>query len=1031
MTEAPLNHPDDETLRAMSQGQLTEAELALVSTHLDDCPACCRRIDKFTTEDRLLARLQQLGERWRVEGGRRTLVSRVQRRSAVRALRQSHETRSTTPYPSASTLRPPTQVGKYDILAEVGRGGMGVVYKARHRGLNRLSALKMVLAGEFASPTQELRFRLEAELAARVLHPNIVQVYEIGSYEGRPFLALEWVDGGSLANRLPDGKAWPPGEAAALIETLARAIDVAHAQGVVHRDLKPANILLVGNAQHCAPGVGDASTLDGTVVNTALDGISGGGRIRLDGTTQGPLPTTLVPKITDFGLAQTIEGGNTMTQSGLLVGTPGYMAPEQAGGKRALVGPATDIYALGVVLYRLLAGQLPFQRDNTLELLRAVTSDEPPRPRRLQPRLPRDLEAITLHCLEKEPSRRYPNALALAEDLQRFREGKQVLARPVGEIERLWRWCQRKPVIAGLLAALILAVSLGLFGMSWAYFVAETARQAEKEKRLEADEQRKRAETARDRTRQALDAMTSWATGDSLTTQKEISVEQKKFLTDVLTYYQEFAGEKADDEQSRSRTAEAAFRVGQIEYRLGRKAEAEAANRLACNGYAKLAADFPAKPEYRFELAGSHLNLGVVLSDLEKRPEAEAQYRNALVICEKLAADFPAMPEYRHYLALGHHNLGDLLRRLGRSSDAKEQYRQAVTILEKLAAKFPAMPEYRQRLGRSHAYLGRLLREQGEPPHGEAHYRKALVIQEKLAAEFPAMPDCRYDLAVTHEGLGIVLLDLGKRPEGEEHYRKGLAACEKLATDFPAEPKYRSEQAGIRMNLGILLEGLGKWPEAEEQYRKALAIQEKLAADFPTVPEYAIGLGGVSCDLGILVVVSGQPGDSLVWFEKAIRTLTGIYEQDRRLVEACQFLCNSYAGRARAYGLLGKYAEAVRDLDRAVELSANQDQTRLCAERSSLRLMAGQVAEAVSEVAELSKTPGWNAEQWYNFACVYAVASSKLADKKQEYTDRAMVLLQQAVKAGYHDDAHLKQDSDLDSLRGRNDFKQLLAELAK
>jgi eukaryotic-like serine/threonine-protein kinase len=242
MTEAALNHPGDEALRALSLGQLTEAELAHVSAHLGDCPACCRRIDQLATDDPLLARLQQSAA-----SREEALVTPVQRRSAVRALRQSHEVRSATrqrdPEAVPVILPVPRQVGDYDILAEVGRGGMGVVYKARHRGLQRLAALKMVLAGEFASPTQELRFRLEAELAARVRHPNIVQVYEVGSHEGRPFLALEWVEGGSLADRL-DGTPWPAGEAAALVETLARAIHVAHGEGVVHRDLKPANILI-------------------------------------------------------------------------------------------------------------------------------------------------------------------------------------------------------------------------------------------------------------------------------------------------------------------------------------------------------------------------------------------------------------------------------------------------------------------------------------------------------------------------------------------------------------------------------------------------------------------------------------------------------------------------------------------------------------------------------------------------------------------------------------------------------------------
>jgi eukaryotic-like serine/threonine-protein kinase len=469
MSESGSTHPTDEELRAMSSGRLGEAELARVCAHLGDCPECCRRIDQLAAADPLLARLQQSASR-REE----TPVSPAQRRLAVRALRRWQAARADTESKDAGTepviLPMPAQVGDYDVLAEVGRGGMGVVYKARHRGLHRLAALKMILAGEFASPAQKLRFRLEAELAARVRHPNIVQVYEIGSYQGRPFLALEWVEGGSLAGRL-DGQPWPPGEAASLLETLARAIHVAHGEGVVHRDLKPANILLQED--------------DG-------GGREDRGEWDRSGSTAAP-PSHLLPKITDFGLARPTEGGTTLTQTGLLVGTPGYMAPEQAdsSGRRALVGPATDVYALGVVLYQLLTGQLPFRGDSTLEVLRAVTSDEPVRPRRLQPRVPRDLEAITLHCLEKEPNHRYSSALALAEDLQQFREGKPVAARPVGWGARLARACRRRPLVALLLGLLMASLFGGMAGVTWKWLEANeqrdlanaSARQAVDEKR--------------------------------------------------------------------------------------------------------------------------------------------------------------------------------------------------------------------------------------------------------------------------------------------------------------------------------------------------------------------------------------------------------------------------------------------------------------------------------------------------------------------------------------------------------------------
>jgi WD40 repeat protein/serine/threonine protein kinase len=474
MSDDRSTHPTSGELRALSLGQLAEAELDRVSGHLAVCTECCSRIDELAAADPLLARLQQSDAR-RDDA----LVSPDQRRSAVRAMRRMNAARAAERSEDAAseslTVPVPQQIGDYDILAEVGRGGMGVVYKARHRGIHRLAALKMVLAGEFASHAQGVRFRLEAELAARVQHPNIVQVYEVGSYQGRPFLVLEWVAGGSLADRL-DGQPWPPGQTASLIETLARAIHVAHSEGVVHRDLKPANILLkeadarrkAGQAAPYQPGF----TAD---------------------PASGPLP-----KITDFGLARPIEGGLTVTHSGFLVGTPGYMAPEQAAGsgRGALVGPATDIYALGVILYQLLTGQLPFRGDSTLDVLRAVRSDEPERPRRLQHRVPRDLEAITLHCLEKEPNRRYSSALALAEDLKRFREGKQVAARPVGSAARLARACRRRPAVAMLLVLLLASLFGGLGGVAWMWRKAERNLGEAGRQRDEAERHRAAADAA-------------------------------------------------------------------------------------------------------------------------------------------------------------------------------------------------------------------------------------------------------------------------------------------------------------------------------------------------------------------------------------------------------------------------------------------------------------------------------------------------------------------------------------------------------
>ena len=319
---------------------------------------------------------------------------------------------------AAPPLELPAVAG-YEILEELGRGGMGVVYKARQFRLNRLVALKMILSGAHAAPTDLVRFLAEAEAAAQLQHANIVQVHEVGSHAGLPFISLEYVDGGTLARKLR-GTPLPPREAAGLTATLGRAVQYAHQHGIVHRDLKPANVLL---------------TADGT------------------------------PKIADFGLAKRSAAGPGMTQTGAVLGTPSYMAPEQAECKKD-VGPAADVYALGAILYELLTGRPPFQAPTQLETVLQVVSHDPVPPRRLQPRLPRDLETICLKCLQKDPRKRYASAADLADDLDRFLADRPIVARPIGRPERAWRWCRRNPVVAGLAVVLAAGALVAVYFLS-------------------------------------------------------------------------------------------------------------------------------------------------------------------------------------------------------------------------------------------------------------------------------------------------------------------------------------------------------------------------------------------------------------------------------------------------------------------------------------------------------------------------------------------------------------------------------------
>jgi tetratricopeptide (TPR) repeat protein/tRNA A-37 threonylcarbamoyl transferase component Bud32 len=1110
--------------------------------------------------------------------------------------------------------------GRYALQDKIGEGGMGEVWVAKQtEPVKRRVALKLIKAG-MDSRAVLARFEQERQALAMMDHPNIAKVLDGGlTDDRRPFFVMELVNGLPLT-RFCDQARLGIRERLELFTTICQAVQHAHQKGIVHRDLKPSNILV-----------------------TLIDGRP-------------------VPKVIDFGVAKAVSGKLTdetlSTQFGAVVGTLEYMSPEQAGFSGQDIDTRADIYSLGVLLYELLTGLRPLDAKRLRkaayeEMIRIIQEEEPSKPstrlstdeslpslaalrqtepKRLMAMLRGELDWVVMKCLEKQRDRRYETANGLARDIQRYLADEPVEARPPSAAYRMGKFLRRNKGAVLAASLVLLALVGGIAGTTYGMIRAEyrgieadearrrEAKRAEGERqaRQREAEERARAEKARDRTRQALDAMTSTLTGNSLGTQKSISEEQKKFLREVLTYYKEFAGDKTDDERARALTAQAAFRVGLIEARLGHKKEAAAAMGLASNGYEKLVADFPLiaayrknlahsshnlglalqslgdraeaerhlrrtldlseklaaeyldVPEYRREQAACHNDLGILLRELGRREAAEEKMRRAMDIQEKLAADFPVVPAYRFDLARTHTNLGRLLAGQGKGAKAEREYRKALALYETLTAKFPAVPEYRRNLAIGHLNWGNLLADQGKQVKAEQRYRQAVDLCKKLAGDFPSVPEYRRELANYHTNLGLLLAGLGKREEAEQQYRQALALKQTLAAEFPTVPGYRQDQAGSHINLGNLLVELGKWveaeqqfrlalnlfeklaadfpnvprhrlelsashsnlgnilasqgkrveaeqqirqalairrklaadfptipdyrrelagtyhslgvllhelgkleeaeqkvrealglnekltaelptvpgyregqadnhsvlgailadqgkrPEAEQQFRRAVDLFEKLTADFPAVPSYQVGLGLACANLGQLILLTGRPGDSLASFGKAIRTLRRVYDQDHRLVEVRYSLRNAYRHRATVYHLLGKYSEAARDWDKVIALSPPGEQPGFRASRASAWVHSGRVAEAVVEVAELTKTPNWNAGQWYDFACVYAVASGKIADKKQEYADRAMEMLHRAVKAGYKDAAHMARDTDLDPLRGRDDFKRLL-----
>ena len=429
---------------------LGETDENTIARHVETCTACQHHLEALTHFGEPAARLApQAGELPISFLARLQSVSVME--AVVSAERATPSARSTVV--TSECEAPPTdtfpEVVGYEILAELGRGGMGVVYQARQRGLHRLVALKMILTGVHAGAEARVRFQREAEAIARLRHPNIVQVYDIGEQDSRPFFSMEYIKGPSLAQYIA-GVPQSPRTAAEVLVTLAMTVQVAHEAGIVHRDLKPANILL-GNHE------------------LALTD-----------------PRQYI-KITDFGLAKQFAvavgeaADQALTHSGAILGSPSYMAPEQAGGQGKSVGPATDVYALGAILYELLTGRAPFRGATPLDTLMQVVHEEPVPPRRLVPGVPSDLEIICLKCLEQSPQRRYSQAAAFAADLRRFLNGEPILARPTPARERLFKWAKRRPAWAALATvsmAALLSLLLGTYSLIQAWRTADDQRRA-------------------------------------------------------------------------------------------------------------------------------------------------------------------------------------------------------------------------------------------------------------------------------------------------------------------------------------------------------------------------------------------------------------------------------------------------------------------------------------------------------------------------------------------------------------------------
>jgi tetratricopeptide (TPR) repeat protein len=677
--------------------------------------------------------------------------------------------------PSRLLPKLPCILDDYELVEEVARGGMGVVYRARQLSLNRTVAVKMILAGQFASDADVERFDLEVQAAAWLDHPNIVPIIEVGRWQGQRYFSMSFIDGVSLASRIAAGPLRPR-EAARLLLTVAEAVEYAHSRGIVHRDLKPANIL-----------------------------------IEADGR----------PHITDFGLAKRVRKDDALTATGQLIGTPSFMPPEQAMGKSGLTGALSDVYSLGAVLYAMLTGRPPFQAASAFDTVKQVLEQEPVAPRRLNPTVPRDLETVALKCLEKNPAKRYGSARDLAEELRRYLCGRPIVARPVKPLERAYRWCRRNPVVAAMASA----VTLLLLAVT----VVSTASAVRIDRlRLEAieHEQVARAQSARAESERAKAERNLQYAHDmirQLADSYNLLGDQQQRIEHRLQWYEKAHGlfsslahESPSSLDSQAQLAGSFGRLGMAHARAGSSSNAMEAFDHALAILQRLCQQHPEQLQYQRDLAKAFDLLGRQYR-LDARHDASlAMHEQACRVQERLMEAEPAGSGSAGLdLAIYYHDLATLQHDLDHFAKSRASFERARQRLEPLAARHPGDMEMQAALADLYCDIG-ARRASSDSKHMLARSREIL---QAVVRSRPEESGYRCQLAK-------VLRSTAVREQQAESALAWQLQChdvwDRLVHDFPTDVDIKRSSVWSLSDNARFLWFVGRRQEATDALNRAL-----------------------------------------------------------------------------------------------------------------------------------------------------------------------------------------------------------------